>query len=50
MDHRSAVIDRSIVDAALGGRLRPGARLGEQPVASAFSRTVVREALIRLET
>jgi DNA-binding GntR family transcriptional regulator len=52
MDHRSAVIDRSIVDAILGGRLRPGARLNEQAVASVFdvSRTIVREALIRLET
>jgi len=52
MDQRSAKIDRSIVDAILAGRLRPGARLGEQAVASVFdvSRTVVREALIRLET
>ena len=52
MDQRSAIIDRSIVDAILAGRLRPGARLGEQAVASIFdvSRTVVREALIRLET
>jgi len=52
MDQRSATIDRSIVDAILAGRLRPGARLGEQAVASIFdvSRTVVREALIRLET
>ncbi|MGD0104985.1 MAG: GntR family transcriptional regulator [Rhodopila sp.] len=51
MDQRSAIIDRSIVDAILAGRLRPGARLGEQAVASVFdvSRTVVREALIRLE-
>jgi len=40
------------VDAILGGRLRPGARLGEQALGSVFgvSRTVVREALIRLET
>jgi DNA-binding GntR family transcriptional regulator len=52
MDQRSAIIDRSIVDAILGGRLRPGARLNEQAVASVFdvSRTIVREALIRLET
>jgi DNA-binding GntR family transcriptional regulator len=52
MDQRSAFIDRSIVDAILAGRLRPGARLGEQALASIFevSRTVVREALIRLET
>jgi DNA-binding GntR family transcriptional regulator len=52
MDQRSAKIDRAIVDAILAGRLRPGARLGEQALASVFdvSRTVVREALIRLET
>jgi DNA-binding GntR family transcriptional regulator len=52
MDQRSALIDRSIVDAILAGRLRPGARLGEQALASIFevSRTIVREALIRLET
>jgi DNA-binding GntR family transcriptional regulator len=52
MDQRSAKIDRSIVDAILAGRLRPGARLGEQALASVFevSRTIVREALIRLET
>ena len=51
MDQRSISIDRSIVDAILAGRLRPGARLGEQAVASIFdvSRTIVREALIRLE-
>jgi len=51
IDQTSAKIDRSIVDAILGGRLRPGARLGEQALGSVFgvSRTVVREALIRLE-
>jgi DNA-binding GntR family transcriptional regulator len=45
MDQRSVKIDRSIVDAILAGRLRPGARLVEQAVASVFdvSRTIVRE-------
>jgi DNA-binding GntR family transcriptional regulator len=40
------------VDAILGGRLKPGARLAEQSLAGLFdvSRTSVREALIRLET
>lgn len=44
-------IDRTIVDAILGGRLRPGMRLGEQELAALFdvSRTVVRQALTRLE-
>ena len=52
MDQLSLHIDRVIVDAILAGRLRPGARLGEQAVATLFdvSRTTVREALIRLET
>jgi len=52
MDQNSLKIDRAIVDAILAGRLRPGARLGEQALAGVFgvSRTVVREALIRLET
>ena len=52
MDQNSAKIDRAIVDAILAGRLRPGARVGEQALGSIFgvSRTVVREALIRLET
>jgi DNA-binding GntR family transcriptional regulator len=52
VDQRSAQIDRAIVDAILAGRLRPGMRLGEQALGSVFevSRTVVREALIRLET
>ncbi len=40
------------MDAILSGRVRPGARLGEQALAKLFevSRTTVREALIRLET
>jgi DNA-binding GntR family transcriptional regulator len=52
MDQLSLHIDRVIVDAILAGRLRPGARLGEQALATLFevSRTTVREALIRLET
>jgi len=52
MDQLSLHIDRVIVDAILSGRLRPGARLGEQALAKLFdvSRTIVREALIRLET
>jgi DNA-binding GntR family transcriptional regulator len=52
MDQNSLKIDRAIVDAILAGRLRPGARLGEQALGGVFgvSRTVVREALIRLET
>ena len=41
-----------IVDAVLSGKLKAGTRLGEQQLAQLFSvsRTVVREALIRLET
>jgi DNA-binding GntR family transcriptional regulator len=41
-----------IVDAVMAGQLQPGTRLGEQQLAQLFgvSRTVVREALIRLET
>jgi DNA-binding GntR family transcriptional regulator len=52
LDQLSLHIDRVIVDAILSGRLRPGARLGEQALAKLFevSRTTVREALIRLET
>jgi DNA-binding GntR family transcriptional regulator len=52
MDQFSLHIDRVIVDAILAGRLQPGARLGEQALATLFevSRTTVREALIRLET
>jgi DNA-binding GntR family transcriptional regulator len=43
------IADR-IVDAILAGKLAPGARLGEQPLADLFdvSRTIVREALARL--
>jgi DNA-binding GntR family transcriptional regulator len=49
---QSADIGAHIVDAVLSGRLRAGTRLGEQQLAQLFSvsRTVVREALIRLET
>jgi regulatory GntR family protein len=45
---RSAQIDRAIVGAILSGR----PRLGEQALGSVFdaSRTIVREALVRLET
>jgi DNA-binding GntR family transcriptional regulator len=52
VDQLSLHIDRVIVDAILSGRVRPGARLGEQALAKLFevSRTTVREALIRLET
>lgn len=43
-------IAERIVDAILAGKLAPGARLGEQPLADLFnvSRTLVREALARL--
>jgi DNA-binding GntR family transcriptional regulator len=49
---QSADIGARIVDAVLAGRLKAGTRLGEQQLAKLFavSRTVVREALIRLET
>jgi DNA-binding GntR family transcriptional regulator len=52
IDTTSFRIDKAIVDAILGGRLRPGVRLAEQSLASLFevSRTTVREVLIRLET
>lgn len=45
-------IDRVIVDAILAGRIRAGTHLGEQSLATLFgvSRTMAREALIRLET
>jgi DNA-binding GntR family transcriptional regulator len=48
----STDIGTRIVDAVLAGRLKAGTRLGEQQLAKLFavSRTVVREALIRLET
>ena len=47
----SDIVER-IVDAVMAGQLRPGTRLGEQQLAQLFgvSRTIVREALIRLET
>ena len=50
-DAPAAPIDRVIVDAILAGRIRAGTRLGEQSLATLFcvSRTVAREALIRLE-
>jgi DNA-binding GntR family transcriptional regulator len=49
---QSSDIVAQIIDAVLAGRLRAGTRLAEQPLAQLFgvSRTVVREALIRLET
>ena len=51
MDQRWMHIDRTIVEAILGGRLKPGMRLGEQELAALFnvSRTIVRQALTRLE-
>lgn len=50
-DPPAVPIDRVIVNAILAGRIRAGARLGEQALAGLFdvSRTSVREALIRLE-
>jgi DNA-binding GntR family transcriptional regulator len=49
---QSADIGAKVVDAILAGRLKAGTRLAEQPLAQLFgvSRTIVREALIRLET
>jgi DNA-binding GntR family transcriptional regulator len=49
---QSVDIGTHIIDAVLAGRLKAGTRLGEQQLAQLFavSRTVVREALIRLET
>ncbi|CAN7631039.1 GntR family transcriptional regulator [Neorhizobium sp. LjRoot104] len=51
MEPQSLHIDRTIIDAILCGRLRPGMRLGEQELATLFnvSRTVVRQSLTRLE-
>lgn len=48
----ASTIDRAVVDAVLSGRMKAGARLGEAQLGQLFgvSRTVVREALIRLET
>lgn len=49
---QSADIGARVVDAILAGKLKAGTRLGEQQLAQLFgvSRTIVREALIRLET
>lgn len=49
---QSADIGARIIDAILAGQLKAGTRLGEQQLGQLFgvSRTVVREALIRLET
>ena len=49
---QSTDIGARIIDAVLAGRLKAGTRLGEQQLAQLFgvSRTIVREALIRLET
>jgi DNA-binding GntR family transcriptional regulator len=48
----STVIAQRIVEAILAQRLAPGARLGEQELSMLFdcSRTIVREALVRLST
>lgn len=45
-------IEDSVISAILGGRLRPGTRLGEAKLAEVYgvSRTRVREAMMRLET
>lgn len=47
----SDIVER-IVEAVMAGQLQPGTRLAEQQLAQLFgvSRTIVREALIRLET
>lgn len=51
LDASTPSIERAVIDAILAGRLLAGTRLGEQSLATLFqvSRTVVREALIRLE-
>ncbi|MGY4425571.1 DNA-binding GntR family transcriptional regulator [Bradyrhizobium sp. JR6.1] len=45
-------ISDRLLDAILAKKLEPGSRLGEQQLAELFgcSRTIVREALVRLET
>nr|WP_328838828.1 GntR family transcriptional regulator [Methylobrevis albus] len=45
-------IEQAVIEAILGGRMRPGTRLGESDLAELFdvSRTRVREAMMRLET
>ncbi|ODN68450.1 GntR family transcriptional regulator [Methylobrevis pamukkalensis] len=52
MSPQAVDIESFILTAVLGGRLRPGTRLGEMQLAELFrvSRTKVREALVRLET
>ena len=52
MDPKHLPIDRVIIDAILPGTFRAGARPGEQSLATVFelSRTLIREALMRLET
>jgi DNA-binding GntR family transcriptional regulator len=51
-DQQPTTIDRVVVDAVLAGRVKAGTRLGEAQLGQLFgvSRTIVREALIRLET
>ncbi|WP_020185045.1 GntR family transcriptional regulator [Methylopila sp. 73B] len=48
----STDIEASVIDAILAGRIRPGTRLGETKLAALYgvSRTLVREAMMRLET
>ncbi|WP_413205071.1 GntR family transcriptional regulator [Rhodospirillum sp. A1_3_36] len=52
MEKQDFDIETFIMDAVLAGRLHPGARLGEAPLAKLFgtSRTKVREALVKLQT
>ena len=52
METRGDDIQKAFIDAILTGRLKPGVRLNEAQIASLFdvSRTIVREAMIRLNT
>ena len=52
MEVRGDGIQKTVIDAILAGRWKPGARLNEAQIASLFdvSRTMVREAMIRLNT